>query len=94
VVKLLIENKVNSALTSKLSDSAKIEETAIEAAVRWGHIQVVEYLLKNNVYSSTVLQKCFNLTKNDSIRLVIKHCGKFKESKKSYLSFLGCLKID
>jgi len=94
VVKLLVENKVNCALTSRLSDSAKIEETAVEAAVRWGHIQVVEYLLKNCVYSSTVLQRCFNLTKNDSIRLVIKHCGKFKENKKSLFSFLGCLKIE
>jgi len=77
-----------------VSESAKIEETALEAAVKWGHIQVVEHLLKNCVYSSTIIQRCFNLNKNDSMRLVLKHCSQLKEQKKSFLSFLGCLKIE
>ncbi len=71
-----------------------MEETALEVAVRWGHIQVAEYLLNNCVFNSITTQKCFNMTKNDSMRVLLKHCSRSKESRKSFFSFLGCFKSE
>jgi hypothetical protein len=71
-----------------VSLNPKIEEYPIQAAVRWKHVHVVEYFLKNVDFEPPVLKKCLKEAPNSQIKEMVN-----AYIKKKYPNERGCFSI-
>ena len=64
-----------------------VKETPLEAAIKWNHIQVIDYLLSNCEHDSKVVSKGLKVATTKTTKDVLKRHVKSKFGKAKMLLF-------
>lgn len=84
VIKLLLKWKANYLIPSQVSLTDKKTELPLEVAARWGHEEVVRYLLDNCKFEATYVKKCLTQTEYNGIKNILKEYLKRPGVKKGW----------
>ena len=99
VIKLLFKWKVNYLIPSKVFEPSFIKknsffaqislvdkktELPLEAAARWGHEEVVKYLLDNCNFDAGYVKKCLQTTDSKNIKSIIREYLKRPNVRKGW----------
>lgn len=75
VLKFLLDNEANFDHSPFIVEEENFTETPLQAACRWGHKDIVSFLLTRFKFTMEELENCLNSTENKEILKLLRQKG-------------------